>query len=549
LAIPPDNSGNNELFDLESGLNTNDLDFEVFSSVSLTPQAPVKLETDLAVSNIHMGSYDPRDPDEQNDGIGGSPFFSNNIDIQAYEARLSADVLLSAMEIDGNVGIPVQVDATGPAFLVIDNLPPGLVPSVGTLSEDGRLEVANDQVEDLVLLIDREFFADGGAFEDIVFIVQGSNIEPIPASEDAGPPTQEEAIPENTSGSRISGVDDAEDDEDNTDEEETIVDIPNLGPVASNEEISASEDGGAVTGQLDASDVDGDNLTYSLVSGPSEGEGTVTINSDGSYSYAPGDDFQSLAAGETQEVTFTYQVDDGQGGTDTAQATVTVTGTNDGPVASAEEISASEDGGAVTGQLDASDVDGDNLTYSLVSGPSEGEGTVTINSDGSYSYAPGDDFQSLAAGETQEVTFTYQVDDGQGGTDTAQATVTVTGTNDGPVASAEEISASEDGGAVTGQLDASDVDGDNLTYSLVSGPSEGEGTVTINSDGSYSYAPGDDFQSLAAGETQEVTFTYQVDDGQGGTDTAQATVTVTGTNDGPVASAMKRSPQAKTAAR
>jgi VCBS repeat-containing protein len=174
---------------------------------------------------------------------------------------------------------------------------------------------------------------------------------------------------------------------------------------------------------------------------------------------------------------------------------------------------------------------------------------VTINSDGSYSYAPGDDFQSLAAGETQEVTFTYQVDDGQGGTDTAQATVTVTGTNDGPVASAEEISASEDGGAVTGQLDASDVDGDNLTYSLVSGPSEGEGSVTINSDGSYSYAPGDDFQSLAAGETQEVTFTYQVDDGQGGTDTAQATVTVTGTNDGPVASAMKRSPQPKTAAR
>ncbi|MHC8509073.1 MAG: Ig-like domain-containing protein [Rhodospirillales bacterium] len=51
------------------------------------------------------------------------------------------------------------------------------------------------------------------------------------------------------------------------------------------------------------------------------------------------------------------------------------------------------------------------------------------------------------------------------GHDTAVATVTVTGTNDGPVASDDTASAVEDGGAVTFNVLAndSDVDGDSLS--------------------------------------------------------------------------------------
>jgi VCBS repeat-containing protein len=258
----------------------------------------------------------------------------------------------------------------------------------------------------------------------------------------------------------------------------------------------------------------------------------VTVNEDGSFSFDPGDGFQDLGVGETQTVEFTYEVSDGQGGTSTATGTVTVEGTNDGPVASDESISATEDGGAVTGQLDATDVDGDDLTFSLVDGPAEG--TVTVNEDGSFSFDPGDGFQDLGVGETQTVEFTYEVSDGQGGTSTATGTVTVEGTNDGPVAQDESVSATEDGGAVTGQLDATDVDGDDLTFSLVDGPAEG--TVTVNEDGSFSFDPGDGFQDLGVGETQTVEFTYEVSDGQGGTSTATGTVTVEGTNDGPVAS-------------
>ncbi|MHC8509071.1 MAG: Ig-like domain-containing protein [Rhodospirillales bacterium] len=92
------------------------------------------------------------------------------------------------------------------------------------------------------------------------------------------------------------------------------------------------------------------------------------------------------------------------------------------------------------------------------------EGSVTVNPDGTLSYNPGAGFQSLAAGETAQVRIEYTVDDGNGGTDTAVATVTVTGTNDGPVASDDTASAVEDGGAVINVL-ANDlhIDGDSLT--------------------------------------------------------------------------------------
>ncbi|MHC8508496.1 MAG: Ig-like domain-containing protein [Rhodospirillales bacterium] len=54
--------------------------------------------------------------------------------------------------------------------------------------------------------------------------------------------------------------------------------------------------------------------------------------------------------------------------------------------------------------------------------------------------------------------------DGAGGTDTAVAVVTVTGTNDGPALD-DTASATEDGGAVTFNVLAndSDVDGDSLS--------------------------------------------------------------------------------------
>ncbi|HIF9115005.1 TPA: tandem-95 repeat protein, partial [Photobacterium damselae] len=274
----------------------------------------------------------------------------------------------------------------------------------------------------------------------------------------------------------------------------------------------------AVTGQLTATDVDGDNLTFKPGSDPTNGQ--VTVNPDGSWEYVPNSDFNG-------EDSFTVVVDDSNGGTDTITVTVNVTPVNDAPVG--EDVSAeTQEETAVTGQLTATDADGDNLTFKPGTNPENG--SVTINSDGSWEYVPNTDFNG-------EDSFTVVVDDGNGGTDTITVTVNVTPVNDAPVG--EDVSAeTQEETAVTGQLTATDVDGDNLTFKPGSDPTNGQ--VTVNPDGSWEYVPNTDFNG-------EDSFTVLVDDGNGGTDTITVTVNVTPVNDAPVGEDVTAETQEETA--
>ncbi|HIF9523444.1 TPA: Ig-like domain-containing protein, partial [Photobacterium damselae] len=285
------------------------------------------------------------------------------------------------------------------------------------------------------------------------------------------------------------------------------------------EDVSAeTQEETAVTGQLTATDADGDNLTFKPGTNPENG--SVTINSDGSWEYVPNTDFNG-------EDSFTVVVDDGNGGTDTITVTVNVTPVNDAPVG--EDVSAeTQEETAVTGQLTATDVDGDNLTFKPGSNPENG--SVTVNPDGSWEYVPNPDFNG-------EDSFTVVVDDGNGGTDTITVTVNVTPVNDAPVG--EDVSAeTQEETAVTGQLTATDVDGDNLTFKPGTNPENG--SVTINSDGSWEYVPNPDFNG-------EDSFTVVVDDGNGGTDTITVTVNVTPVNDAPVGEDISAETQEETA--
>jgi VCBS repeat-containing protein len=77
-----------------------------------------------------------------------------------------------------------------------------------------------------------------------------------------------------------------------------------------------------------------------------------------------------------------------------------------------------------------SDPDSDPLTASVIDGPLHG--TLVLNADGSFTYTPYDEPTSNFADSDS---FTYQVSDGKGGTDTATVTITVTpdATNEAPV--------------------------------------------------------------------------------------------------------------------
>lgn len=82
------------------------------------------------------------------------------------------------------------------------------------------------------------------------------------------------------------------------------------------------------------------------------------------------------------------------------------------------------------------------------------------------------------------------------------------------------------------------VGGRPMTSSGVTVAGSNGGTFTVLPDGSYVYTPGNEFDRLAAGETTTSTISYTVTDPSGATSTATAVVTITGTNDGPVSTAI-----------
>ena len=306
------------------------------------------------------------------------------------------------------------------------------------------------------------------------------------------------------------------------------------GLVALAETVTGGEDDGQLTGTLEASDADSEGLTFGLADGEDGvGDyGNLTVNADGSYSFDIAEAAQGLDDGESVVETFTYQVTSGDE-TTTETVEVTITGSNDGPVAEAEAVTGGEDAGTLTGNLAAADVDGDDLTFSLQGDGESANGTLTVNPDGSYSFDIAEAAQGLDDGESAVETFTYEVTDGDV-TTTETITVKITGSNDGPVAEAESVSGGEDAGTLTGNLAAADVDGDDLTFSLQGDGETANGTLTVNPDGSYSFDIAEAAQGLDDGESAVETFTYEVTDGDV-TTTETITVTITGSNDGPVA--------------
>ncbi|MBF0325556.1 MAG: tandem-95 repeat protein [Alphaproteobacteria bacterium] len=301
-------------------------------------------------------------------------------------------------------------------------------------------------------------------------------------------------------------------------------------PVASDIAATIGEDGPAGTFAFVATDVDrGAALTYGLLTQPDSG--TVINLGDGTFAFSPNGDFEDLALGESRAVSFTYRVTDEHGAASDATATVTVIGSNDGPVASDLSVSVAEDGPAGTFALPGTDIDaGAVLTYEALTQPAEG--VLTVNADGTVSFDPAGAFEDLALGESRNVSFTYRVTDEHGATSDATATVTVIGSNDGPVASDLSVSVAEDGPAGTFALPGTDVDaGAVLTYEALTQPTEG--VLTVNADGTFAFDPAGAFEDLHDGESRSVSFAYRVTDEHGVSAQAIASVLVLGINDDP----------------
>ncbi|TVS12881.1 MAG: tandem-95 repeat protein [Planctomycetaceae bacterium] len=271
-------------------------------------------------------------------------------------------------------------------------------------------------------------------------------------------------------------------------------------------------------------DPDVDEVLRIVSVGSTSHGGTVVIAPNGTHLlYTPATGFSGVE-------TFTYTirdraVTDPTGLEDTATVRISV---DTAPRPTAVNDTATVDEDSVDNAIfvlenDSPAEPGAALTVVAVSDSKFG-GTVTIASDGTHVlYTPFPDFFG-------EDTFTYTVEEEDGGRATASVTVTVLNVNDPPTANDDIYQVSKGAGTRTLNVLENDTifpDVDEvLTIIAVTQGSQG-GTVEIAADGqSILYTQSDD-PNLP--DTYTETFTYTIDDGSGAdnsTDTATVTINI-----------------------
>jgi hypothetical protein len=190
-------------------------------------------------------------------------------------------------------------------------------------------------------------------------------------------------------------------------------------PAAGDDLFNVAEDSGANPFGVLGNDTDpnGDTLAVGSVTQGTNGSVAITGGGTG-VSYTPNADY---FGGDS----FTYTVDDGNGGTDTATVSVNVTNVDDAPVANNDNYNMNQDTTLTvlpaTGVLaNDTDIDDVSFTAQLVNGPTHAS-AFGLNADGSFSYTP-------LPGFTGVDTFDYVADDGDLDSNTATVTINVTDT-------------------------------------------------------------------------------------------------------------------------
>jgi len=293
-------------------------------------------------------------------------------------------------------------------------------------------------------------------------------------------------------------------------ESSTLTLVVNNPPVLATIGNKSVNEGVLLSFVISATDADGDTLTYLLTQKPS----WLSINS--STGLITG---TAPSVNQDTDYTVSIEVSDGNGGFATQTYTLTVlnvvTGNND-PIITTTAVTQVYENQAYSYDVDATDVDGDTLTYSLTTSPS----WLSINSNTGVITGTAPEVSS-----DTDYSVTVQVSDGNGGFATQTYTLTVknvvTGNND-PIITTTPITQVYENQDYSYNVDATDADGDTLTYSLTQNPlgfliDSTTGLITgtapsVNQDTAY-------------------TVSIEVSDGNGGFATQTYTLTVNNNGD------------------
>lgn len=276
----------------------------------------------------------------------------------------------------------------------------------------------------------------------------------------------------------------------------------NDAPVAVGDFISTDEDT-PVTINVLANDYDVDSINLSAVNVSTPGNGTFVVNDDNTITYTPNQNYNGSDS-------FNYQAYDVELYSNVATVNIIVNKVNDVPAANNDSCSTDEDTLKAI-SLTATDVDGDSLTYNIVTPPAHGNLSGTAPD---VTYTPNANYYGLDS-------FTFKANDGTVDSNIATVTITVGAVNDAPVAYDEAYYTNKNTALIVnvpGVLgNDCDVEGDLLSATLVSNVSHG--TITLNANGSFIYTPSKRY-------TGKDSFTYYAEDGNASSNLATVIIGV-----------------------
>ena len=152
---------------------------------------------------------------------------------------------------------------------------------------------------------------------------------------------------------------------------------------------------------------------------------------------------------------FEFTVSDGEL-TDSETVTIIINAVNDAPIATSTSAVTDEDV-SVTVDLIGSDIDNEDIVYLLDQDSADG----FVDIDGSQAtFTPDENFNGTT-------TFTYLVTDGELTSSSAMVIITVNPVNDAPILSEIDDQSIDEDGIFIYDIQATDIDGDAITYSVV----------------------------------------------------------------------------------
>jgi len=295
-----------------------------------------------------------------------------------------------------------------------------------------------------------------------------------------------------------------------------IVMTVNNPPIATNDTIYLLEDAPFEVIDVQANDIDpeGDQLATVIISNALNGVNSI-INND-SIQYMPNSNFNGIDSIE-------YWVCDGFNNCAAAIVYIIVQSVNDIPIPNPDTLRIMEDATAslINVLLNDIDADGDSLTATILTVPSKGMASMTLDATITYTPTPNVNGNDVIA---------YQVCDPQNACSVGLLIIEIMPKNDAPIANTDTLTILEDMSNVLIPVTSNDSDidvGDSLFVTVIAPPTSG-GTTTVIDDTLLVYTPALNFHGID-------TIIYQVCDLANACVIDTVFVTVQSVNEPPIA--------------